>query len=240
MPPAPATRPGRSHQAAGRSAGATAERIVRTQVAISVAAGSAASEVNTMGRSPRSAAASRCHHRRVHPDQRGEVGLVDHEQVRTGDTGSALARHLVPAGHVDDEDLARRHQVRLGQDRTSGRSRRRRISVVIPAASATGSELSGVADLAVAGSLLVARPPQGVVVPGRAGFDVRCTAARECILGLERAELDAETSVESGGQRGQRPQRRFSPPPRIWLTLPGETPMRAQVGAAEPVLASAS
>ncbi len=35
---------------------------------------------------------------------RGEVGLVDHQEVGLGDARAALARHLVPAGDVDDVD----------------------------------------------------------------------------------------------------------------------------------------
>lgn len=35
-------------------------------------------------------------------DVRGEVFLVDHEDVRLAYAGAALARDLVPSGHVDD------------------------------------------------------------------------------------------------------------------------------------------
>ena len=55
--------------------------------------------------SPRRAAASRSITLEVGADERGEVGLVDHEQVGGGDARAALARHLVAAGHVDHEDL---------------------------------------------------------------------------------------------------------------------------------------
>src|SRR5690606_3052981 len=41
----------------------------------------------------------------VGADQRGQVGLVDHQQVGEGDAGAALAGHLVAARDVDDEDL---------------------------------------------------------------------------------------------------------------------------------------
>ena len=45
------------------------------------------------------------HPRDVGADVRREVGLVDHEQVRARDPRPALARDVVAAGDVDDEDL---------------------------------------------------------------------------------------------------------------------------------------
>src|SRR4051812_16980650 len=44
------------------------------------------------------------HYRKICADQRREVGLVDHEEVRQRDPGPALARHLVPSGDVDHID----------------------------------------------------------------------------------------------------------------------------------------
>src|SRR4051812_22108431 len=44
------------------------------------------------------------HYRKICADQRREVGLVDHEEVRQRDSGPALARHLVPSGDVDHID----------------------------------------------------------------------------------------------------------------------------------------
>ena len=44
------------------------------------------------------------HHVEVSPDRHREVGLVDHQQIALGDSGSALARDLVTARHVDDLD----------------------------------------------------------------------------------------------------------------------------------------
>ena len=77
----------------------------RTQAATGVAPGSSTSDRNTVGRSPRRAAASRAITARSAPHERREVGLVDDQQVGRGDAGAALARHLVAAGHVDHEDL---------------------------------------------------------------------------------------------------------------------------------------
>src|SRR5262249_42695288 len=44
------------------------------------------------------------HHSKVGSDVRREIDLVDDEQIAAGYAGSALARHLVAAGHVDDVD----------------------------------------------------------------------------------------------------------------------------------------
>ncbi|CPU62701.1 Uncharacterised protein [Mycobacteroides abscessus] len=45
------------------------------------------------------------HARDVHPHVRGEVGLVDDEQVRPGDPRPALARDVAAPGDVEHEDL---------------------------------------------------------------------------------------------------------------------------------------
>jgi hypothetical protein len=52
--------------------------------------------VNTKGRSPRWALASG-HHLERGADQRGEVDLVDDQQIRLGDAGAALAGIFSPA-----------------------------------------------------------------------------------------------------------------------------------------------
>ena len=44
------------------------------------------------------------HDAEVGADRVGEIGLVHDEEVRLRDPGAALARHLVPAGNVDDVD----------------------------------------------------------------------------------------------------------------------------------------
>jgi hypothetical protein len=44
------------------------------------------------------------HDAEVGADRLGEIGLVHDEEVRLRDPGTPLARHLVPAGHVDDVD----------------------------------------------------------------------------------------------------------------------------------------
>ncbi len=44
------------------------------------------------------------HRLQVSADCRGQVRLVDHQQIRLGDAWSALPRNLVAAGHVDDVD----------------------------------------------------------------------------------------------------------------------------------------
>jgi len=40
------------------------------------------------------------HHGEVGADERGEVGLVDDEQLGSRNAGTALAGHLVATGHV--------------------------------------------------------------------------------------------------------------------------------------------
>src|SRR5262249_19185279 len=44
-------------------------------------------------------------HLEAGPDEGGEIGFVDDEQIRAGHAGTPLARHLVSAGYVDYEDL---------------------------------------------------------------------------------------------------------------------------------------
>src|SRR5690606_28467152 len=44
------------------------------------------------------------HHLKARADQRGEVDLVDHQQVRAGDARAALAGDLVAGRDVDDVD----------------------------------------------------------------------------------------------------------------------------------------
>ncbi len=60
--------------------------------------------VKTKGRSPRMRLRVALHHAEVGADERGEVGLVDDEQVRAGDAGAALARDLLAGRDVDHVD----------------------------------------------------------------------------------------------------------------------------------------
>ena len=46
------------------------------------------------------------HDREVGADVRGQVRLVDDEQIGAGDARASLAGHLVSPGDIDDEDLA--------------------------------------------------------------------------------------------------------------------------------------
>ena len=73
--------------------------------AIGAASGCSRSDTSTVGRPSPHRLGVPAHHLEVGPDQRGQVDLVDHQQVGAGDAGAALARHLVPAGHVQHEDL---------------------------------------------------------------------------------------------------------------------------------------
>src|SRR6185437_10595236 len=63
-----------------------------------------------------------------------------------------------------------------------------------------------------------------VLVRGRRGLGR--APAGVLVRGLQAAELEVEGGVEGGSQRGQWRSVRFSPPPRIWLIRPGETPIR--------------
>ena len=80
-------------------------RTARTQAATSVASGSVTSEVNSTGRPSRTAAASRAITARSAPTSGARSVLLITSRSDAGDAGAALARHLVAAGHVDDEDL---------------------------------------------------------------------------------------------------------------------------------------
>ena len=59
----------------------------------------------SVGSSPRIARGVVAHDTEIGADERGEVRLVDHEEIGGGDAGPALARDLVAAGDVEDEDL---------------------------------------------------------------------------------------------------------------------------------------
>ena len=69
------------------------------------AVGSSRSEIRSVGFPSAHRGGVAAHDVEVGADHRREVGLVDDEQVGGGHAGPALARHLVPAGDVDDEDL---------------------------------------------------------------------------------------------------------------------------------------
>src|SRR5215813_12370150 len=44
------------------------------------------------------------HHSQICSDMGREIGLVDDQEIRLGDSRAALARNLVSSGHVDDVD----------------------------------------------------------------------------------------------------------------------------------------
>ena len=60
--------------------------------------------VNTNGRSPRMRCRVARHHLEAGTDQRGQIDLVDDEQIGAGDARTALARDLVAGRDVDDVD----------------------------------------------------------------------------------------------------------------------------------------
>ena len=94
----------------------------RTHACTGPADGSSVSEISTVGPVAAHRRGVAAHHVEVGADHRRQVGLVDHQQVGVRHAGAALARHLVAARDVDDEDL----HVDQARTRTSRSGCRRR------------------------------------------------------------------------------------------------------------------
>lgn len=80
-------------------------RCARTQANTSEAAGSSVNEIIAVGRPSRTAAASRAITVRSAPTIGARSVLLITSRSEKGHAGTALARHLVAARNIDDEDL---------------------------------------------------------------------------------------------------------------------------------------